>query len=105
MLTQPDALLVARDVLDFERDGAAVRGAKIRQYLSKGATGHVDTEQVGGDLLHHLLGEAVRRRVHRRIADRRRTKRIQVRAEVTVSSVCLDERCGRLHGTEEDPVG
>ena len=71
VLAQPDALLVARDVLDLEGDGAAVRRAKVREHLGEIAAGHVDAKQVGGDLLHQLLGQAVGRRVHRRIADRR----------------------------------
>ena len=105
VLAQPHALLVARDVLDLEGDGAAVRRAEIREHLGEVATGDVDAQQVGGDLLHQLLGQAVRRRVHRRIADRRRAERVEVRAEMTVGPVRLDQRRRRLHRAEQDAIG
>ncbi len=70
VLAQPDALLVARDVLDLERDGAAVRRPQIGEHLGEVAAWHVDAQQVRRDLLHQLLGQAVGRWVHRRITDR-----------------------------------
>ena len=71
VLAQPHALLVAGDVLDLEGDGAAVRPPEIREHLREVATGDIDAQQIGGDLLHQFRGQAVRRRFHGRIADRR----------------------------------
>ena len=104
VLAQPHALLVARDVLDLERDRAAVHAPEIRQHLGEIVTGDINAQQVRGDPLHQLLGQAVRRRVHRGVTDRRRAQRIQVRAEMAMSAVCLDERCRRLHRAEQDSI-
>ncbi len=105
VLAQPHPLLVARDVLDLERDGAAVGAPQMWQDLGEVVSGDIDPEQVGGDLLHQLLGEPVGRRVHRGIADRRRPERIEMRAEMTMRPVRLDERRCGLHRREQGAIG
>ena len=104
VLPQPDTLFVARDVLDLEGDGAAVRSPEIREHLSEVPPWHVNAQQIGRDLLHQLLGEAVRRGIHRGVSDRRRTQRIKVRAEMAVGPVRLDERRRRLHCRKQNAI-
>ena len=91
VLAQPHALLMARDVLDLERDGAAVRAPEIRQHLGEVAARDVDAQQVRRDLLHQVLGETIGGRIHRGIADWRRPERVEVRSEMAVGAVRLDE--------------
>ncbi len=105
VLAQPDALLVAGKVLDLEGDRAAVRAAQIREHFGQVPTGHVHPQEVRGDLLHQLGRQAVCRRIHGRISDRRRPERIEMGTKVTVCAMRLDERGRGLHRAEQDAVG
>ncbi len=92
LLPQPDALLVRRDVLDLVRHRAAVGRLEVGQRLGEGPAGHRDAEHLGGDGRHHLGREAERAGVERRVADRRRAERIQLRGQVAVHAERLHQR-------------
>ena len=61
---------------------------------------HLDPQDVGWDLLHHLRGQPDRRGLERGVADRLGAQRIEVGGEMAVHPVRLHERGRRLHVRE-----
>ena len=106
-LPQPHAPLVVGDVLDLVRNrpavGRAQAGERVGERLGRDVQpeerGRDPSLQLGRQLRHQALG------VESRIADRLRAERVEVRSEVPVHPVRLDQRHRRGHPTEEQIVG
>ena len=83
-LAQPQALLMAADVLDFIRDRAAVRRAQRRQGVGQRlwGAGAIDAQHLGGNPRHDLGREAKPADIERRIARRLRAQRVEVGGEM-----------------------
>ena len=92
-------------MLDLERDRAAVRALERWQHIGQRLAGDIDTKQVRGDARHELRREPVSDRIHGGIADRWCAQRIEMRTEMTMRAVRLDQRRGRLHRGEHRAVG
>jgi len=105
-LAQPHALLVVGDVLDLVRAGAAVGLAEQRQRVGQRLAGDVEPQQRGWDSRLELGRERRDKplSLERRVAGRFRSERIEVRGEVAVHPVRLDQRhrCG--DAAEEEVV-
>src|SRR5205823_2827848 len=93
-LSEPDAALVVRDVLDFVGDRPAVRLAEAGQRVGERLGRDVETKERRRDarleLRRQLRDETLR--IERRVADGLRAERIEPRGEVAVHAVRLDER-------------
>ena len=105
LLAQPDALLVAAEVLDLIGNGAAVGVAQPGKDVGEGRTRHVHAEHVGGDRGHQRGSEPDGLRFHRRIAQRRRAQRVEMGTEVAMGAVSLDQRHARAHRGEDLVAG
>ena len=90
-LPQPDALLVVRDVLDLIGDRARVGLAQAGQRLGERVARHRDAQHRGRDAAHQLLGQVDRGGIERGIADGGRAERVELRGEVAVHAVRLDD--------------
>ena len=101
-LAQPDAPVVAGDVLDLVGDRAAVGVLQVRQRVGERVAGDRDAQDRRGDLPHQLGRQVHGLRVERRVAARRRAERVEPRGEVAVHPVRLDDRRGRLDRLEQD---
>ncbi len=101
LLSQPGALTVRADVLDLEGDRAAVDLLQVRVGLGERPPGNVDLEDPGRDLRHQLWRQAERAGVQRRVSDRRRAERVELRRQVPVRAVRSHERDGGLNGGEQ----
>jgi hypothetical protein len=103
-LPEPDALLVARDVLDLVRHRPAVRLAEKRKRLGKRLARDVDAEEPRRDLALQLARQlrfqafGVESRVARGVV----AKGVEARGEVAVRPVRLDERHRRRDRAEEN---
>ncbi len=67
-VAQPQALLVAADVLDFVGDRAAIGAQQLRIRVGERGAGNVNTEDVRRDARHVLEGKTERAGVERRVA-------------------------------------
>ena len=106
-LAQPDALLVVGDVLDLVRAGAAVGRAEERQRVGQRLAGDVEAQQRGRDTRLQLgrEGRDEPLRLQSGVAGRLRAERIEVRGEMAVHPVRLDERHRGGDAAEEQIVG
>ena len=94
-LAQPEALAVAREVLDLVRDRPRVGLAQARQRVGERLARHEEVERRGRDALERVVAEAVVGGIERRIADRIASERVEARGHVAVRAVGVDERSGR----------
>ena len=104
-LAQPHALLVVGDVLDLVGDRARVGVAQSRQRVREGLARHRHAQDRRRDAPHQVVGELDRGRLEGRIAHRRRAERVELRGQVPVHAVGLDQRGGRLHCLEQRRIG
>ena len=104
-LAQPYALLVVGDVLDLVGDRARVGVAQSRQRVRERFARHRHAQDRRGDAPHQVVGELDRGRLEGRVAHRRRAERVELRGQVTVHAMGLDQRGGRLHRLEQRRVG
>ena len=93
-MPQPDALLVVGDVLDLVRDRPAVDLAELRQDVRQGLALDSHSEHRCGNRLLQLRSELrdEQVRLERRVADGLGAQRVEVRGQMTVSPVGLDQR-------------
>ncbi len=91
-LAQPEALLVAPEVLELVRDGAAVDVLQRRVGLGEGLPRDIDAQHLGRDLRHVLGCQAERSRIERRIAGGLGAQRIEPRREVPEAADRFHER-------------
>jgi hypothetical protein len=106
-LTQPDPLLVVRDVLDLVRARAAVGLLQLRQHVGERVSLRVHAQQACRDLRLEL-GRQLRLqplRLERRVADGLAAERVEPRSEVPVRAQRLDERHRRGEPAEHALVG
>ena len=94
-LAQPEALAMAREVLDLVRDRARVRLAQARQRVGERLARDEEVEGRGRDALERVVAQAVVGGIERRIADRIASERVEARGHVAVRAVGVDERSGR----------
>ena len=105
LLAQPGALAVRGDVLDLVGDRAAVGLAQVRQRVGERRARHVRAQDPRGDPLHDLRREAERLGVERRVALGLGAERVELRREVAVHAVRLQQRDRGLHGLQHRVVG
>ena len=102
-VAEPEPLLVARDVLDLVGERPAVRLAQLRQRLGQRLRGNVEAQEArrdpGLELGRQPRLEPVG--VERRITRRLGAERVDVRGEVAVRPVRLDEGHGGRDPAEE----
>ncbi len=106
-LPQPNPFRVVGDVLDLVRDRARVDLLEPWQRLFQRLAGDREAQQTGRDARLQLGRE---RRVElslveRRVAHRLRAEGIEVRIEMTVHAIRLDERHGRRDAGQELRIG
>ena len=100
-LPQPHPLLVRGEVLDLVGDRAAVGVAHPRQRLEQGLPGDADPQDRGRDLRHQLRRQVEVLGLDRRVALGLGAERVEVRGEVTVGAVGLEQRGRRLHRLQQ----
>ena len=93
------------DVLDLVRDRPAVGLAQVRQRLGERLAGHVHAQDPRGDLRHQLSGQPERFGIERGIALGLPTERIELRGEMTVRPVGLEQRGRGLDRLQQLLVG
>ena len=106
-VAEPEPLLVPRDVLDLVGDRPAVGLPQLRQSLGEGLGGHVEAKEARRDPCLEL-GRQLRLEpvgVERRVSGRLGAERVDVRGEMAVRSVRLDERHGGGDPAEKHVVG
>ena len=91
-LTQPQALLVATDVLDLVGDRATVRLVQLGVRLGERPSRDVDPQYLGRDPGHDLGGQAELARIERRVAGGLRAERVEPRRHVPEVAERLDQR-------------
>ena len=105
-LPQPDALLVVGDVLDLVGDrpavGLAQRGQGVRERLARDVQAQVPRRDPRLELRRERRLEALW--LERGVADRLRAEGVELRGEVAVHAVRLDERHGCGDAAEEHVV-
>ena len=92
VVAQPDALRCVRDVFDLVRDRRAVGFLEMRQHVGQRVPGHLHAQDAGRNRAHQRRRKIVRLRFERRVADRFRAERIEVRGEVAEAPVRGDDR-------------
>ena len=100
-LAQPDALAMARDVLDLVGDDAAVGLAQVRQRLFEVLPRNVGAQDLRRDAAHQLRRQVDGVGVQRRVAHRVLPERVERRREVAVGAEGLDQRGRGLHGLQQ----
>ena len=92
VVAQPDALVRVGDVLDLVRDRRAVRLAEARQHVGQRVARNFHAQHARGNRALQRRRQAVRLRLERRVADRRRAERIEICRKVTVPAIRGDDR-------------
>ncbi len=105
LLTQPHALAVRTEVFDLVCDRAAVGVAQVGECVGERRSRHVHPEDARRDAAHLIVGQVERVRVERRVALRWGAERVEVRGEVAVGAVSLEQRGRGLHGLQHQLVG
>src|SRR4051812_3128595 len=92
-LAEPDALLVAGEMLELVGDRAAVRLRELREDIGERLSGNVNAEHGRGDLRLQLRRQLrfETKRLERRVADGLRPERIEPSSEMPVRAMRLDE--------------
>ena len=105
-MPQPDALLVVGDVLDLVCDRPAVDLAELRQHVRQGLALDSHSEHRRGNRLLQLRSELrdEQVRLERRVSDGLGAERVEVRGQMTVSPVGLDQRHRGGNASEQSLV-
>ncbi len=99
-LPQPDALVVAGDVLDLVGNRAAVGRPQERERLGQGPARHADPQQVRRDPGHGVIGEAQRLGIQRRVAHRLAAQRVEPGRQMPEGPIRPDQRHAGGHGAQ-----
>ena len=100
VVAQPLALTRVRDVLDLVGDRRAVRLARFGSTSASVLPGTLTRSTRGRNRAHERRRQSVGLRFERRVADRRRAERIEMRREMSVAAVRRDDRHARGDGAQ-----